>query len=171
MAVLAGSNNTTGFTTEFSINTLSGERWVGEELVASQSGTATALYVYVSSANDPNAKLTLRDSSGNELFTSAATAVPAGPGAWFSVALPNIAITSGLTYYGMATTDGGLNGRFGVMTNDTFGNYISDDGSYASPPASMTITEDGGNNHSLWYIDGTVGGGGTPRNMLLLGVG
>jgi hypothetical protein len=160
-ATLAGSHDTTTFVNAGQNNTLSGERWVCEDMVATQTGTATSVAVYVNDDHDDHAKIILTNSAGTVLATSGVLVLSAGTGTWLIASSLSVAITSGQTYYGCVSTDGGADGRIGLMDDGVAGNFVADDGTYTSPPSSLALEEDGGNSDSLWYIDGTTGGGGT----------
>lgn len=156
--VLVGSSTTTDFTTVASVNGNSGARAIAMQYVASQSGTATTLFVYANDRDESEiVKLFIANSAGTVLAVTDAVAFPGTPGGatWISGSIASTAITAGQTYY-IGVYQSSNDGRVGVMSSG-FGDYIDGtSGTYASPPATLSsLAADGGNANMLLYADGT----------------
>lgn len=153
MTVLVGQSSTTGYTNGTAGNGLSGTRIIGAPFVASASGTATSLYIYVYNGQGslPNIKLCIYNNSGTLLGSTGAITTNAN--GWVSGALgASVSITSGQTYYIGWYSDVGY---LGYWTNlSTI--YRSDTGSYTTPASSLSWTADGGIYAAAMYADGTV---------------
>jgi hypothetical protein len=171
MAVLAGTNSTTGLTTQGQVQSNSGETWQGEQYTVAVSGNATSLWIYSHWNHSDNIKLALVDAAGNVLAVTADILVqPAGSAGWLSGAISSTAITASDIIYVMAAGDAADTGRIPVMTNGSAtGTYEATDGSRTSPPATMSLSVNGGNAFMTMYVDGTASGGSTGRSRMIGG--
>lgn len=167
MTVRIGNNNVAAFTTPFSWNGDSGVRFCGMQYVAALSGNVSMLHFYANGDHDLNIKLELVNAAGAVLGTTTPIAIPAGVQGWVSGAIATVAAVAGQTYTIGAYSDGGVNGRVGVMTDGSYGTWIdTTSGTYAAPPATLSaLGFDGGGVAGAFYADDSGAGDTTAPSI------
>lgn len=149
MAVVLGVTDLTGYTGT-NINGAAGAYARAMQFTASADATVTSVEWYFNSGYDGDArvKLFITNSSGTILgITGAVVASAAGGDAWVGDSVGSVSITSGQTYYlGWYCDDtyGPATGRLGVFASGSGGYVDTTSGSYATPPAALSLSADGG---------------------------
>lgn len=164
MAVLAGSNVTTGWTTPGSVQCspggVPGSRWNGQDYPIDQSGVVTGLWLYhpCDDNHDTNLKIALvHAGTGERLALTGVVPVPnTGTPAFIGASIAGgPSLTAGAhNVRCLAVSDGLGTGRLGIMNNGVNGNYTSESGTYASPPTTFSMGTDSGNQQALFFVEG-----------------
>lgn len=174
-AIFIGSNVTTGWSTESSVNGVGGTRAICEQYNATGDANITSLGLYHpgNDDHDVNIKLFLLNSSGLVLGQTAPISVPLTGPQFISGSITSAAVTNAATYYICAMSDGLATGRIGIMNDGTSGNFVdSSSGTYASPPSTFSaLGADGGNMSSLFYADGTAAAAGATNVIMIQDLG
>jgi hypothetical protein len=156
MANLVGESSTGSYTG--TSGTYTSAEWAFRAFTATDTGTATSLYVYFYDAWTANAvKLALWSSSGTLLAATSAITSLGSPG-WISGAISDTSITSAQTYYLGLRPDTGYIKMYQNAVQ--WGGGVDINSTYASPGnLSDTVTDDLSAFQFAIYADGSTGGG------------